>query len=448
MSTGTKVILAVAVVGVIGLLLVAVGVVATGAFFWSAKRSEQQVVQAMQAELEARTAAVKQAAEANAEAEARAAAAKPADPATINERRAGAVAKGAEAILRQQAPDGSWAKGAIGVSALCTDALLEAGMTTQDPRILRAVQYLLKNQKDDGGIYDDVGLKIYSSSISLKALVKANPGAYAEPIKKVLAYIEKCQWGADESIEKSDLRYGGFGYGKNNRPDMSNTQFCLDALKAAGVPKDSEVWTRAAIFVSRSQDRSESNDKAFAGVDDGGGIYSPVETKAETIELPDGRKIFKTYGSMTYAVLKSFVFSNLDAKDPRVQAALDWIRKHWTFEENPEMGQQGLYYYYMTAARALAAYSKASGEEKVMDARRRPHDWRTEITEAILSRQRPDGTWVNTAERWYEGEQMAIVPTSYCLIALAECKSASQNGHGERARRKQIMAQANSTKPR
>jgi len=76
----------------------------------------------------------------------------------------------------------------------------------------------------------------------------------------------------------------------------------------------------------------------------------------------------------------------------------------------------------MTAARALAAYSKATGEEKVTDARRRSHDWRTEISEAILARQQPDGTWVNTQERWYEGEQMAIVPTSYCLIALAECK--------------------------
>jgi squalene-hopene/tetraprenyl-beta-curcumene cyclase len=421
MSTGTKVILAVAVVGAIGLLLVAVGVVVTGAFFWQVKKTEQQEVSALTAELETHTEAIKQAAEAKAKAEARAAAT-PADPATIKERRDAALAKGAEAILKEQGPDGSWAKGAVGVSALCTDALLEAGMTTQDPRVLRAVQYLLKNQKDDGGIYDDVGLKIYSSSISLKALVKADPGAYAEPIKKVLAYIEKCQWGADESIEKSDLRYGGFGYGKNNRPDMSNTQFCLDAMKAAGVPTDSEVWTRAAVFVSRSQDRSESNDKAFAGVDDGGGIYSPVETKAEVIQLPDGRKVFKTYGSMTYAVLKSFVFSNLDAKDPRVVAALDWIRKHWTFEENPEMGQQGLYYYYMTAARALAAYSKASGEEKVMDARRRPHDWRAEITEAILARQRPDGSWVNAAERWYEGEQMAVVPTSYCLIALAECK--------------------------
>ena len=423
MSKSTKVILAIAVAGAAGLLLMVVGIVVTGALFWGAQRSGHRVVEVQKADhLEARTEVIERAAEAGqAEAEAPAAA-KPADAATINERRDRAIEMGAAALLKEQAPDGSWAKGNVGISALCTDALLESGMTTQDPRILRAVQHLLANQKDDGGIYDDVGLKIYSSSISLKALVKADPKAHAEPIKKVLAYIEKCQWGADESIEKSDLRYGGFGYGKTNRPDMSNTQFCLDAMKAAGVPKDSEVWARAVIFVSRSQDRSESNDKAFAGVDDGGGIYSPVETKAEVIQLPDGRKVFKTYGSMTYAILKSFVFADLDAKDPRIQASLDWIRKHWTFEENPEMGQQGLYYYYMTAARALAAYSKASGEKMVLDARRRTHDWRTEISEAILARQRPDGSWVNAAERWYEGEQMAIVPTSYCLIALAECK--------------------------
>jgi squalene-hopene/tetraprenyl-beta-curcumene cyclase len=296
--------------------------------------------------------------------------------------------------------------------------LLEAGMTTRDPRILRAVEFLLANQKDDGGIYGDVGLKVYSSSIALKALVKADPAAYAERIKKTLAFIEKCQWGADESIEQSDLRYGGFGYGKNNRPDMSNTQFCLDALKAAGIAKDSDVWARAVVFVSRSQDRSESNDKAFAGRDDGGGIYSPVESKAEMIELPDGRKVIRTYGSMTYAVLKAFLFANLPRDDARVQAAVDWVRKHWTFEENPELGQQGLFYYYLTASRAL----KALGENQIRDARRRTHDWRAELSEAILRRQRASGAWYNDADRWYEGEMMAPVPTSYCLIALGECK--------------------------
>jgi len=424
MSTGTKVILAIAAAGALFVVLLVVGLAGAGAFFWRIQRTERQAVEAQQAELKTRTEIIKAAAEAKAQAEAAApaATAKPADAATLAQRRDRAIEAGAAALLKEQAADGAWAQGNVGISALCTDALLEAGMTTQDPCILRAVEFLLKNQKDDGGIYDDVGLRIYSSSIALKALTKAAPKAYAAQIAKVIAYIEKCQWGADESIEKSDLRYGGFGYGKNNRPDMSNSQFCLDALKAAGVPKDSAVWARAVIFVSRSQDRSESNDRAFAGQDDGGGIYSPVETKAEVVELPDGRKIFKTYGSMTYAILKSFVFANLDPKDPRVQASLDWIRKHWTFEENPEMGQQGLYYYYMTAARALAAYSKAAGDDKVLDARRRTHDWRTEITEAILARQRPDGTWVNPQERWYEGEQMAVVPTSYCLMALAECK--------------------------
>jgi squalene-hopene/tetraprenyl-beta-curcumene cyclase len=419
MSKATKITLAIAAAGAAGLLLVLATVVGgTGLLLCKAQ-------EAVNARVDAVFGALDQAAKAKAESVD--AAGSPADSAvaeadTIAARRDRALQAGAAAILKEQAADGSWAQGNVGISALCTDALLEAGLTTRDQRILRAVEFLLKNQKDDGGIYDDVGLKVYSSSIALKALVAADPKAYAEPIKKALAYIEKCQWGADESLEKSDLRLGGFGYGKSNRPDMSNTQFCLDALKAAGVPKDSAVWARAVVFVSRSQDRSESNDKAFAGRDDGGGVYSPVETKAETIELPDGRKIFKTYGSMTYAILKSFVFANLDPKDPRVQASLDWIRKHWTFEENPEMGQQGLYYYYMTAARALAAYSKAAGEDKFLDARRRLHDWRTEITEAILARQRPDGTWVNAQERWYEGEKMAIVPTSYCLIALAECK--------------------------
>jgi squalene-hopene/tetraprenyl-beta-curcumene cyclase len=425
MGTGPKIIIAVVVVGAVGLLLAAF--LAVGGFLWYAKAVRQETASAQRADIEARVAEIK----AHEESRDRAAAGAESQPAPaqgdadarpLDVRRQDAIARGAEYLLKEQAPDGSWAKGNVGITALCTDALLEAGKTTQDPRVRRAVDYLLMAQKEDGGIYDDAGLKIYSSSISLKALAKADPKAYAEPIRKLTAYIEKSQWGADESIERSDLRYGGFGYGKSNRPDMSNTQFCLDALRAAGVPQDSEVWARAMVFVSRSQDRSESNDKAFLGRDDGGGVYSPVETKAEVIELPDGRKVFKTYGSMTYAVLKSFVFANLDPKDPRVQAALEWIRKHWTFDENPEMGQQGLYYYYMTAARALAAYSAASGEEKVTDARRRPHDWRSELSEAILKRQKPDGSWVNLAERWYEGEQMAIVPTSYCLMALTECR--------------------------
>ena len=341
---------------------------------------------------------------------------------SLAERRQSAMARGVAALLKEQAADGSWGKpqGGVGITALCTEAILEAGQTIREPAVRRAVDYILKAVKPDGGIYDDVGLKIYSTSLSLAVLVKADPKTYADPIKKATDFIEKSQWGADESIEQSDLKYGGFGYGKSNRPDMSNSQFALDALREAGVKPDSAVWQRAIVFVSRSQDRTESNDKAFAGTDSGGGIYSPVESKAEMIELPDGRKVFRTYGSMTYAILKAFVFANLSVEDGRVKGALDWIRKHWTFEENPELGQQGLYYYYMTAGRALAAYSAASHEDTIRDAARRVHDWRAELTQAILTRQKADGSWVNEKDRWFEG--YPPVPTSYALMALAECR--------------------------
>ena len=39
-----------------------------------------------------------------------------------------------------------------------------------------------------------------------------------------------------------------------------------------------------------------------------------------SITLPDGKKIRRSYGSMSYALLKTYLFCNIDLKDPRVQA--------------------------------------------------------------------------------------------------------------------------------
>ena len=45
---------------------------------------------------------------------------------------------------------------------------------------------------------------------------------------------------------------------------------------------------------------------------------------------------------MTYAGLKSMIYAGLTANDPRVKAAFKWIRPHYSVQENPGMGQQGL----------------------------------------------------------------------------------------------------------
>jgi squalene-hopene/tetraprenyl-beta-curcumene cyclase len=348
------------------------------------------------------------------------------DAASLAQNREEAIARGIAYLASQQAEDGSWAKGNIGISALCTQALLAGGKTAQDPPVRKAVDFLVKQQAEDGGIHD-VGLENYTTSIALMVLVKADPKTYAAQIEKAKAYLIAHQWDETESIDTGHPWYGGAGYGQHERPDLSNEAFFLEAMHQAGVPKDHPLWKKAQVFLSRTQDRSESNDGVFVGTDSGGFVYSPHgggESKAGTVDLPNGKKGLKAQGSMTYAGFKSFVYAGLARDDPRVLAALDWIRRHWTFDENPELGQQGLFYYYMTAARALAAW----GEPAIMDARRRTHDWRAELSDAILRRQRENGSWFNEAERWFEGEQVPVVPTSYCIIALVECRPPATSG--------------------
>ena len=54
---------------------------------------------------------------------------------------------------------------------------------------------------------------------------------------------------------------------------------------------------------------------------------------------------------MTYAGLKSFLYAGVGKDDPRVVAALGWIKRHYTLAENPGQGQSGLFYFYQTFAK-------------------------------------------------------------------------------------------------
>ena len=47
------------------------------------------------------------------------------------------------------------------------------------------------------------------------------------------------------------------------------------------------------------------------------------------------------------------------------------------------------------------------------------HDWRKELTEQLTHLQRENGSWVNAADRWYEGDPNLV--TAYSLMALSYC---------------------------
>ena len=168
------------------------------------------------------------------------------------------------------------------------------------------------------------------------------------------------------------------------------------------------------MFVSRCQNlKSEFNDQPWADkVNDGGFIYTASLGGSSVAGRTENGGL-RSYASMTYAGLKSMIYAGLTPEDPRVKAAIAYIAKHYSLDENPGLGQAGLYYYYQTFAKALSLLGRPS----LTNGEGRDHDWRADLTAALARRQQGDGSWVNPSDRFMEGD--ANLVTSYGLLALA-----------------------------
>ena len=318
-----------------------------------------------------------------------------------------------------QSDDGSWtSKTQPGITAMVCFGLESAGVKGDDATFQKGLQHLLSYLQKDGGIYHpETNHKNYETSLTLLALAGANSdGKLTGTIKHAEKFLRELQWDETEGLDKSHPSFGGAGYGKSQRPDLSNTTFLLDALKAAGAKADDPAMQNALVFVSRCQNlESEFNTTEFAAkVNDGGFYYTPAAGgNSQAGKNADGG--LRSYASMTYAGLKSMLYAGLGKDDKRVKAALDWIRKFYSVDQNPGLDQQGLYYYYHTFAKTLATLQVDLFE----DAKGQKHDWRKELTDALAKRQKENGSWVNSADRWMEGDPN--LTTAYSLMALKYC---------------------------
>jgi squalene-hopene/tetraprenyl-beta-curcumene cyclase len=316
--------------------------------------------------------------------------------------------------------DGSYSTSAgPGVTALITTSLLKHGIPPRDPKVAGSLAHLETFVRPDGGIYAEGSLyQNYETCLAIVCFQEANrDGRYDKLLKRADAFIKDQQWDEGEGKSRSDEAYGGAGYGRSKRPDLSNTAFLLDALKEVGNSADSEAIQRALIFVSRCQNlETEHNLTPFAAKNpDGGFYYTPAGGGVSMAEkTPEGG--LRSYGSMTYAGLKSMIYAGVGPDDPRVRAAVKWIKGHYDVRSNPNMGDAGLYYYYHTFAKAL----DAMGADTLEDERGVVHNWRDDLISELAARQRPDGSWVNTNDRWLEGDPN--LATGYALLALAHCR--------------------------
>ena len=347
--------------------------------------------------------------------------AKPDSSANADQRRLQQVAARGVSYLRTkgQQADGSFSgETGPGITSLVTIGLLRSDLPPSDPMVARSLKYLEGFIQPSGGIHQDGTLyRNYETCLAILCFTEANrDGRYDEAIKKADAFIKGIQWDKEEGITRSNPGFGGAGYGRHNRPDLSNTAFFIEALTAAGNDADSEAVKRALVFISRCQNlESEHNTTSFPAKNPDGGFYYTAAAGGSSQAGETGNGGLRSYASMTYAGLKSMIYAGLDADDPRVVAAVSWIRENYDLTENPGLGDAGHFYYLHTFAKALSAL----GQDEIEDVNGKKHFWRSELITELSRRQRRDGSWVNRNTRWLEGD--ANLVSGYALLALSYC---------------------------
>lgn len=361
------------------------------------------------------------------------------------------MARKAVAYLRaqQDASTGAWAHNPGGPnlpaidSLVLTGLLMDPGIDAQNPAIARGIDYVLGYRQPDGGIYDRI-LASYNTSIAVSMLARAGTPEAQAAIGPAVEFLKSLQWGEDaredgpaaaetRRVGREHPFYGGVGYGSHGRPDNSNLNFMIQALHDADVGPEDPAIRRALVFLERTQMHHEVNDMAYAeGSTQGGFIYSTGpeadqagegESKAGMIEelAPDGGRVsrLRAYGSMTYAGFKSYAYAELPRDDPRVQHALDWIKRNYTLEENPGIGAEGQYYYYLVFARAMDAWGQETLKVETPEGEAE-RDWANDLIDQLATLQNKDGSFRPVDDRWMEDNPVLI--TAYSLIALQQAR--------------------------
>lgn len=350
-----------------------------------------------------------------------------------NEARA-AMRRGMDWLVAQQNEAGHWSVPDYpALTALPLWALAQ-GRSSHAEAIQKARDFILSCVREDGSICREPaekrkggGLCNYNTALCMVALHALGDSSLTEIIQKARAFVASGQHFG------GDIYEGGMGYdAATDRPyaDLSNSYMAYEAmrmtesvedLRKAGDPRADLDWESAQRFISRIQNLPESNDQPWARnateEDRGGFAYRPDSSMAGAVTNESGGIRFRSYGSMTYAGLLSFIYARVDKSDPRVASAFDWAMRHWTLDENPGMGAQGMYYFFNVLSKGLAAY----GQDVIPTADGPSVNWREALIQRLVSLQKVDpktggGYWVNDEGRWMENDPILV--TSYSILAM------------------------------
>lgn len=296
---------------------------------------------------------------------------------------------------------------------------------SNEPRWLKnGYDFLLGSVQPDGGIHRS-NLVTYNTSISMMALLAAKDSKYDPILRRARQFLVGLQRDFGIQGQSDDVLDGGIGYGsKYEHSDMGNTLAALEALYySKPLSQDQNPagfgdlnWAAAIQFLQNCQNLPAYNKQKWASNDTnnlGGFIYYPGHSMAGAqTNGVTGRVALRSYGSISYGGMLSYLYAELKREDPRVVAVFDWLRRNYTLEENPGMGPQGFYFYLHTMTKALTAY----GVDELQLEEGRKVSWRKDVALRLIDLQQSDGSWLNQNGRWWEKDPALV--TSYAVLSL------------------------------
>lgn len=299
-----------------------------------------------------------------------------------------AIDRAVSYLKREQAADGTWPDFAAnegGVTSLVTLALLNAGVSPDDPVIEKAVESLRPLPPK----------MTYGTSLQTMVYCAAYPKRDAALI------LRNAQWLETIQIKQGGNR-GSWSYPRAGG-DNSNTQFAMLALFEAarvGVPVSASTWEMALNYWEQTQNAN------------GSWGYQPGQPGT---------------GSMTCAGIACVVMaeSQLSEGDARVERgriqccgkqesnqtierALAWLGDSFSVHTNPGRGDAWLFYYLYGVERV----GRMTAQRFIGE-----HDWYREGANMLVRQQdKLSGFWVGAGH----GENNPHIGTSLALLFMAK----------------------------
>jgi hypothetical protein len=325
----------------------------------------------------------------------------------------------------------------LGRVALVLLTLAKCGSDKSDPEIVKGLVPLLELYEARQQANEWMTYSVATTILCLDAIYNPPPALskderYAAPVKKRCKYPKEVEERIREMVrwiveKQSEFvwRYPG-ALGDGVAQDLSNTQYALLALQAAGrcgIEAPAGTYRRALEYLIATQEpdgpeepRWIENPAYEPGGEDRYGPFLPAgKCKARGWRYFAQAGIAVT-GSMTTAGVACLAIAkerlraleSLDAEtthkiDRSMEDGLAWLARNFAVDKNP--GQGGWHYYYLYGLERVGAFTGLVHIGR--------HDWYRQGAEYLLGTQTTDGSWPGAGEH-----EEAIIQTCFALLFL------------------------------